>query len=93
MQNMGIHNVKEDANMIDKKHTITSRIITDKRLTEYVQWLASREKAHEQLAAYLDAKNADTGYLLTFDFRKGKSRKSKPVWVNTGDKRIFSVVV
>ncbi len=38
--------------MIDKKHTITSRIITDKRLTEYEQWLGSREKAPATVEKY-----------------------------------------
>jgi len=51
---------------------------------------ASHEKALEQLAGYLDSKNKDTGYLLTFDFRKENNiGKSQAKWVEHNGKRIF----
>jgi len=52
------------------------------------------EDAYRQLAAYLTSKNADCGYLLTFDFRReGDSRFSENKWIEYGGKRIFDVVL
>jgi hypothetical protein len=55
---------------------------------------ASHENALEQIAGYLDSKGKDTGYLLTFDFRKenniGKPRVER---VEFGDKMILDVMV
>jgi len=51
---------------------------------------ASHEKAFEQLAGYLDSKNNNTGYMLTFDFRKeGNIGKPQAKWVEHKGKRIF----
>jgi len=54
----------------------------------------AHEKAYEQLLGYLESKNKDTGYLLTFDFRKaenvGKPRKE---WVECGGRKILDVIV
>jgi len=51
---------------------------------------ASHEKALEQLVGYLDSKNKDTGYLLTFDFRKENNiGKPQAKWVEHKGKRIF----
>jgi len=51
---------------------------------------ASHEKALEQLAGYLDSKNKDTGYLLTFDFRKeDNTGKPQAKWAEHKGKRIF----
>jgi len=41
----------------------------------------------------MESKNADTGYLLTFDFRKGKSKHPFVEWAVVNDKRILDVVV
>jgi hypothetical protein len=55
---------------------------------------AEHEKACEQLAGYLEDKNMDTGYLLTFDFRKEKNvGKPKFEWVEYNGKKIFDVMV
>jgi len=55
---------------------------------------ASHEKALEQLAGYLDSKNKDTGYLLTFDFRKEDNiGKPQAKWVEHKGKRIFDCMV
>jgi hypothetical protein len=55
---------------------------------------ASHEKALEQIAGYLDSKGKDTGYLLTFDFRKeNNTGKPRIEWVEFGGKRIFDVMV
>lgn len=54
---------------------------------------AYENDAFRQLADYLTSKNATTGYLLTFDFRGGKSKKPKAEWVKYEDKQIFDVIV
>ena len=41
----------------------------------------------------MDTKNAEKGYLLTFDFRKEANKSHKAEWVQVGDKQIFEVVV
>ncbi|MCL2162896.1 MAG: AAA-like domain-containing protein [Oscillospiraceae bacterium] len=54
---------------------------------------AKHQKAYEQLVGYLGNKGFSTGYLLTFDFRKGANKQQYAKWVNFGGKRIFDVVV
>jgi len=53
---------------------------------------AEHHKAYEQIAGYLDSKGVATGYLLTFDFRKG-NKQPGAAWVDFGGKRIFDVIV
>ena len=53
---------------------------------------AEHQNAYTQLAGYLDRKGAKTGYLLTFDFRKGK-RQPSAAWVDFSGKQIFDVIV
>jgi hypothetical protein len=52
-----------------------------------------RAEAYSQLCAYLESKNTDTGYLLTFDFRKDGKKAKKAQWVEIDGKRIFDVMV
>jgi len=55
---------------------------------------SKHEAAYEQLANYLKAKNMDSGYLLTFDFRKkGNDSHSENKWIEYDGKRIFDVVL
>ena len=54
---------------------------------------AAKERAYEQLLGYMEAKSANEGYLLTFDFRKNKIGEYKAGWVEVGNKRVFDVVV
>ena len=55
---------------------------------------SKHEDAYEQLANYLKAKNMDSGYLLTFDFRKkGNDSHSENKWIEYDGKRIFDVVL
>jgi len=51
------------------------------------------DSAYKQLAGYLEAKKADAGYLLTFDFRKGAKKERRAEWVEADGKRIFDVIV
>jgi len=64
---------------------------------------SKHEDAYEQLANYLKSKNMDSGYLLTFDFRK-KGKNSPTLdgevgdafenkWIEWEGKRIFDVVL
>jgi len=52
-----------------------------------------KQEAYKQLLGYMESKNANTGYLLTFDFRKGSSKKPFAEWVDFNGKHIFDVVV
>ncbi|OGO85216.1 MAG: hypothetical protein A2Y22_01500 [Clostridiales bacterium GWD2_32_59] len=49
------------------------------------------ETGHKQLAEYLEIKQLDEGYMLVFDFRKGKEYTDK--WMEVQGKRIYEVVV
>ena len=51
------------------------------------------EKAYEQLPGYMESNGAEKGYLLTFDFHKGKNRKPKARWTERGGRMIFDAVV
>jgi hypothetical protein len=52
------------------------------------------EDAFEQLAGYLQTKNMERGYLLTFDFRRqGDDSFSENQWVECDGKQIFDVVL
>ncbi|HAN09510.1 MAG TPA: AAA family ATPase [Clostridiales bacterium] len=49
------------------------------------------EAGHKQLAEYLEIKQLDEGYMLVFDFRKGKEYTDK--WMEVEGKKIYEVVV
>ena len=53
----------------------------------------NHKEAYKQLANYLKIKNADTGYLLTFDFRKEANKERKAEWIDINDKKIFDVIL
>jgi len=52
-----------------------------------------RAEAYAQLCGYLETKRADTGYMLSFDFRKESNKVRRAEWIETGGKRIFDVMV
>ena len=54
---------------------------------------AAKDRAYKQLLGYMETKNANEGYLLTFDFRKEKTGEYKAGWVEVDGKRVFDVVV
>ena len=68
---------------------------SDQFIIELKIWrgLQYEKDAYEQLLGYLDSKRADTGYLLTFDFRKDSNKTAKAEWVEMNGKRIFEVMV
>ncbi|HAN09553.1 MAG TPA: hypothetical protein DCP90_02955 [Clostridiales bacterium] len=49
------------------------------------------EVGHKQLAEYPEIKQLNEGYMLVFDFRKGKEYTDK--WMEVEGKRIYEVVV
>jgi hypothetical protein len=64
-------------------------------ILELKRWAgeAYQAEAYSQLCGYLESKGADTGYLLTFDFRSEGSKVRKVEWVEVDGKRIFDVMV
>ncbi|MCL2689304.1 MAG: AAA-like domain-containing protein [Chitinispirillia bacterium] len=55
---------------------------------------AAHADAYEQLSDYLDYKKKNTGYLLTFDFRKRDNvGVPKSSWIEHREKKIFDVMV
>ena len=62
-------------------------------IVELKKWngLKKHEAAYGQLNGYLESKNTDTGYLLTFDFRQKKQPKME--WIEYEGKKIFDVIV
>jgi len=49
--------------------------------------------AYEQLCGYLESKNKDVGFLLTFDFRSENIGKPKSEWIEYKGKKIFDCMV
>ena len=68
---------------------------TNQYIIELKLWYgeAAHERAFSQLLGYMDTKNTDKGYLLTFDLRLKKNRQPKAEWISISDKKIFNVVV
>jgi hypothetical protein len=69
---------------------------TEQFIVELKLWYGevAHERAYEQLSDYLESKNKDTGYLLTFDFRKADNvGKPQSRWVEHKGKRIWDVMV
>jgi len=52
---------------------------------------SDRTEGIDQLLGYMNSRNADTGYYLTFDFRK--KSESKIEWLEFGSKRILEINV
>ena len=68
----------------------------DQFIVELKLWYgeSKHEDALDQLVGYLNRKNRDTGYLLTFDFRKRyNTGEPKAVWIEHNGKRIFDMMV
>lgn len=66
----------------------------DEFIIELKLWRGEKYErtGREQLAEYLDIRGREEGYLVVFDFTKGKKHRV-PEWVQVGDKRIFEVVI
>lgn len=68
---------------------------TQQFIVELKRWRGEQyqAEAYKQLCAYLESKHTDTGYLLTFDFRKDGNKERKAEWVEVNNKRVFTVMV
>jgi len=65
-------------------------------IVELKRWYgeAAHEKAYDQLCGYLESKNRNTGFLLTFDFRSDKNTgKPQSKWIEHNGKKIFDCIV
>jgi len=51
------------------------------------------QEAYEQLLDYMEVKKAKTGYLLTFNFRKGANKERRVEWVEITGRKIFDVII
>jgi hypothetical protein len=67
----------------------------DQFIIELKIWRGTQyeEGANKQLLGYLETKNADTGYLLTFEFRKEGNKNRIAEWTEFDGKRIFGITV
>ena len=52
-----------------------------------------QSEGYSQLCGYLMSKRADTGYMLTFDFRDEGNKTRKAEWLDINGKKIFEVIV
>ena len=79
-----------------KRTDVIIDYLSEQFVVELKLWYGevAHEDAFEQIAGYLESKNKDVGYLLTFDFRKTKNvGKPQIGWVEHKDKRILDVMV
>jgi hypothetical protein len=70
--------------------------LTEQFIVELKLWYGevAHEEAYEQLAGYLNSKNKDVGYMLTFDFRKEKNTGKPQInWIEHNGKKILDVMV
>ena len=70
--------------------------LTEQFIVELKLWYgeAAHEKAYDQLCDYLESKNKDAGFLLTFDFRSDKNiGKPQSRWIEHKGKKIFDCMV
>ena len=52
-----------------------------------------RQKGLDQLEEYLDSRNADKGYLISFDFSKNKKYTQDIVYLKNSGKEVYEIVV
>jgi hypothetical protein len=79
-----------------KRTDVIVDYLSEQFIVELKLWYGdvAHEYAFEQIAGYLDSKNKDVGYLLTFDFRKTENvGKPRIRWVEHKGKRILDVMV
>jgi hypothetical protein len=65
-------------------------------IIELKRWYGEKrhEEEFEQLAGYMTKKNAETGYLVTFDFRLDSHRELREEWISLKKGlKIFDVVI
>ena len=79
-----------------KRTDVIVDYLSEQFVVELKLWYGeiAHEEAFEQISGYLDNKGKDTGYLLTFDFRKEQNvGKPQVKWIEHKGKKILDVVV
>ena len=89
----GFYHVESEVN--DFRMDVVVDYKSEQFIVELKIWHGEKyeKMAYEQLINYLKVKNAETGYILTFDFRKEANKKNSAEWVDFGGKRIFEIIV
>lgn len=66
---------------------------SEKRIVELKIWNGEvyGKKGIDQLCNYMKEQGVKKGYLLTFNFNKGKEYENN--WIDVGDRKIFEVTV
>ena len=67
----------------------------DQFIVELKIWRGEKyeNEAYKQLLGYMESKNIDRSYLLTFDFRKEANKTRKAEWIEIDNKKIFNIVI
>jgi hypothetical protein len=95
LNSIGFYHLESDTREGERTDVIID-YLTEQFIVELKLWYgeAAHEEAYEQLAGYLDSKNKDVGYLVTFDFRKEQNvGKPQIGWVEFNGKKILDVMV
>jgi len=89
----GFYHVESEVN--DFRMDLVVDYKREQFIVELKVWRGEKyeQAAYGQLADYLRVKNAERGYLLTFDFRKESNKARGAEWIETGGKKIFEVIV
>jgi hypothetical protein len=91
---MGFYHVESETRDAKRMDVIVN-FGAEQFIVELKLWYgeAAHEKALDQIVGYLERKNKDTGYLITFDFRKENNTGApKMAWIEHGGKKIFDVM-
>jgi len=78
-----------------RKMDITIDYGQEQYIVELKIWRGEKYKkeAYKQLLNYMESKNAQTAYMLTFDFRKEINKQTQAEWVEIEGRQIFDVMV
>ena len=85
-----------ESQLMDKRRIdIIAEYKNEQFIIELKLWRgeAYRENAISQLLDYMEAKNLNKGYLLTYDLRKDKNKHLKEEWIQVDSKQIFEMVI
>jgi len=91
----GFYHIESETRDI-KRMDIVVDYLSEQFIIELKLWYgeSSREKAYEQLCGYLERKKRDSGFLITFDFRKTENvGEPQFKWVEYKGKKIFDIAV
>ena len=79
----------------DFRMDIAVQYRSERFIIEVKLWHGEKKhkEAYSQIYDYLVKKGASEGYLLTFDFRKEKTKERRAEWVEYEGKKIYDVIV